>query len=84
MVTLFNGTYHWVLVGPADRAGEAVVSDSLKAQPETVPIDALLDDALSITLVEPSTSEGKSATFKPVATFKLGSFEGGLHVGRRT
>ncbi|MEO0475652.1 MAG: hypothetical protein AAF085_06745 [Planctomycetota bacterium] len=62
LVVVYRSTYHWVLVGPAGQAGELVVYDSLKDTPVTVPVDDLLDEALSITLVEPSDGEAISTS----------------------
>lgn len=62
LVVVYRSTYHWVLIGPSDRAGEVVMYDSLKAEPGTMSIDALLDEALSITLVEPNDGEAISAS----------------------
>eukprot|EP00752_Nemacystus_decipiens_P015114 g13466.t1 len=62
LVVVYRSTYHWVLVGPGEGADEAVVYDSLQAEPITMPIDTLLDDALSITLIEPATDEGMSVS----------------------
>ena len=60
LVVVYRSTYHWVLIGPADQSDELVVYDSLKDEPETMPVDELLNDALSITLVEPSNGEPMS------------------------
>lgn len=62
LVVVYRSTYHWVLAGPGDDAGEVVVYDSLLAEPVRVSIDALIEDALSITLVEPSDGEAISAS----------------------
>ena len=62
LAVVYRSTYHWVLLGPADRASEVVVYDSLKAKPETVLIETMLDDALSITLIEPNAGEPMSAS----------------------
>ena len=53
LAVVYRGTYHWVLLGLSDQAGQLVVYDSLEATPMTEPIDSFLDDALSITLVWP-------------------------------
>jgi hypothetical protein len=62
LAVVYRNTYHWVLIGPSENPGDVVVYDSLKFEPSTMSIDALFDDALSITLVEPSDGEPISAT----------------------
>ena len=62
LVVVYRSTYHWVLIGPADESDELVVYDSLKDEPETMPVDELLDNALSVTLVEPSDGEPMSTS----------------------
>ena len=62
LAVVYRSTYHWVLLGPSGRGGEVAVYDSLQAEPGRMSIEALLDEALSITLVEPSTGEAISAT----------------------
>ncbi|MEM9345609.1 MAG: hypothetical protein AAGB26_03215 [Planctomycetota bacterium] len=54
LVLVYRNTYHWVLVGPSGTRNACVVYDSLKNEPVDTAIDALLDDALSITLVRPA------------------------------
>ena len=62
LVVVYRSTYHWVLIGPGDQSDKLVVYDSLKDEPETMPIDELLDAALSITLVEPGDGERMSTS----------------------
>ena len=57
LAVVYRGTYHWVLLGPADETDGVIVYDSLEAEPGRMPIEALLADALSITLIGPSTGE---------------------------
>lgn len=62
LAVVYRSTYHWVLIGPSDLADEVVVYDSLKAEPVTMSVDALLDETLSITLVEPGDGKAISAS----------------------
>lgn len=55
LAVVYRSTYHWVLVGPGDGAGQLAVYDSLQHDaPLAGTAGALLDEALSITLVEPA------------------------------
>ncbi|MEM1355272.1 MAG: hypothetical protein AAGC44_05775 [Planctomycetota bacterium] len=55
LALVYRGTYHWVLLAGHEEAGRALVMDSLLDEPSPQPIALLLtDDALSVTLVQPS------------------------------
>lgn len=54
LVVVYRSTYHWVLVGPSETEDACVVYDSLVDGPVALALDALVDDALSITLVRPA------------------------------
>lgn len=63
LAVVYRSTYHWVLIGAGDRAGELVIYDSLHADPIVEPMDDFLPEALSITLVKPLGSDtGRSAS----------------------
>ena len=60
LAVVYRSTYHWVLLGPAEQAGELVVYDSLHPEPVHQPIDVFLGDVLSITLVQPSGGDAEN------------------------
>lgn len=68
LAVVYRNTYHWVLIGPADSTGDLVVYDSLNTEPGRMSADALLDGALSITLIEPAESGQSVSTTDAHAT----------------
>lgn len=63
LAVVYRGTYHWVLLSDSEHEGDLVVCDSLRSEPGVESMSSLLDEALSITLVQPAaTGQTKSST----------------------
>ncbi|MFK7789875.1 MAG: hypothetical protein AB8C95_10350 [Phycisphaeraceae bacterium] len=58
LALVYRSTYHWVLIGPSESPDKCVIYDSLHAEPIVKSIDTFLQEALSITLVQPAIQEG--------------------------